>query len=229
METNLRSAGAWLALALTVALVGGTAQTGGSESTPTRREPVSLFGGGTFPGGYLKYTYAFTRQGAARPATTTTEISPLADGTYSVVSTSTEVVPLALVNIGFSGVPLRLLGVRVAENPSGTIDLSPLSSIASTTIEPGKNYLLPDGGRFRAAEMATIAGIEVVYGTYTHADYTNVEIEIAFPVDLSIRALLPFPAKMVFRYRTAPAADQPLQMFSSIELTEFVYRPAGGK
>ncbi len=228
MATNLKFAGAWLALVLMV-VVSGTAQTGGSQPAPTDRGPVSLFGGGAFPGGYLKYTYAVTRQGAARPATTTTEISPLPDGTYSVVSTSTEVVPLALVNIGFFGVPLPRLGVRVAENTSGTIDLSPLSNIASTTIEAGKNYILPDGGRFRAGEMGTIAGIQVVYGTYTHADYTNVEIEIAFPVDLAVRALLPFPAKMVFRYSTAPMGDRPFQMFSSVELTEFVYRPAGGK
>jgi hypothetical protein len=218
--------GVWVALLLlpTVALV-GIAQTGGaSPGSPGPGSPqVNLFGGGAFPGGYLRYTYTITRQGGANPSTTTTEITPLPDGTFSVVSTSTETVPLAMVNIGFFGIPLLRLGVRVPEAAGGTIDLSPLANIASATIEPGKNYLLPDGARFKAGEVGTIAGLQVVFGTYTHADFTNVEIELAFPVDLTTRALLPFPAKMVFRFRTDVTA--PFQVFSSVELTEFVYRP----
>lgn len=207
---------------------------GDGTPTPTAqgaRSVVSLFGGGEFPGGYLKYAYAVTRQGASGSSITTTEITPLADGTYSVVSTSTEAVPLTLVNIGFYGIPLPRLGVHVAQNTSGTIDLSPLSNLAPTAIEPGRNYLLPDGGRFQAGEHGTIAGLEVIHGTYTHADYTNVEIDLAFAVDLDLRALLPFPARMEFRYSTgeAPEGGRSFQMFSLVELSEFTYLPEGAR
>jgi hypothetical protein len=131
--------------------------------------------------------------------------------------------PLDMVSTGFYGIPLPRLGIRVAENSSGTIDMSPLSNIASSVIEPGKNYILPDGGRFQAGTLGTIAGVDVVYGTYTHADYTNVEIQFAFAVDLTVRGLLPFPAMMEFRYSTA--ADLPLSTFSLVKLTEYVRRP----
>ncbi|MDD3747787.1 MAG: hypothetical protein PHY81_03295 [Candidatus Bipolaricaulis anaerobius] len=210
-----------LLLGSTFALV-GSAQT---DEPGVGQPPVNLFGGGTFPGGYLKYTYTISRQGGIQPSTTTTEITLLPDGTYSVVSTSTETVSLEMVNIGFFGIPLPRLGIHVPEDASGTLDLSPLSTIASAAIEPGKNYLLPDGGRFQAGELGTIAGVQVIHGTYTHADYMNVEIDLAFAVDLAIRGLLPFPAKMVFRYSAASTDEHPFRMFSSVELSEFVYTP----
>jgi hypothetical protein len=184
---------------------------------------IDLFGGGAYPGGYLKYTYSVSREGANRNSTTSTEITPQADGTYTVVSTSSETLPLDMVRTGFFGIPIMRLGIHVAENNSGTIDLSPLDNISSSAIEPGKDYLLPDGGDFKAGSLGTIAGVEVVYGTYTNANYTNVEIQLAFPVDLTIRALLPFPAMMEFRY--SAATDQPLSTFSLVKLTEFVRRP----
>jgi len=202
-------------------------QTSGSNTTPTQgangqneRPPVDIFGGGTYPGGYLKYTYTVTRQGATTGATTTTEITPQSDGTYAVVSTSSETLPLDMVHIGFFGIPLMRLGIRVPENTNGTIDLSPLENIASTAIEPNKDYILPDGGDFKAGSTGTIAGIDIVYGTYTNANFTNVAILLAFPVDLTIRSLLPFPAEMEFRYSSAPGQD--MTTFSSIKLTEFV-------
>ncbi len=184
---------------------------------------VDLFGGGAYPGGYLKYTYSVSREGANRTSTTSTEITPQADGTYTVMSTSSETLPLAMVRTGFFGIPIMRLGIRVAENNSGTIDMSPLSNISSSAIEPGKDYLLPDGGDFKAGALGTIAGVDVVYGTYTNANYTNVEIQLAFPVDLTIRALLPFPAMMEFRY--SAATDQPLSTFSLVKLTEYIRRP----
>jgi hypothetical protein len=202
------------------------AQTEGSAAQGDRTRPVTsvmLFGGGDYTGGYLKYTYTISREGANRSSTTTTEITPLDDGTYTVVSTSSETLPLAMVETGFYGIPLPRLGIHVAENSSGTIDMSPLSNISSSAIEPGKNYILPDGGRFQAGAVGTIAGVDVVYGTYTHADYSNVEIQFAFAVDLTVRALLPFPAMMEFRYSSA--ADQPLSTFSLVKLTEYVRRP----
>ena len=207
----------------------GWAQTDGSNApAPTgengpRGGGIGMFGGGDYTGGYLKYTYTISREGADRMSTTTTEITPLADGTYTVVSTSSETLPLAMVHTGFYGIPMMRLGIHVAESSSGTIDLSPLSNILSSVIEPGKNYILPDGGRFQAGALGTIAGIQVLYGTYTHADYTNVVIQLAFAVDLTIRTLLPFPAMMEFRYSSA--ADQPLSTFSLVKLTECVRRP----
>jgi hypothetical protein len=197
-------------------------QTGGGNEGQ-RPAQVDLFGGGDYPGGYLKYTYTVAREGTSRSSTTSTEIAPQADGTYAVVSTSTETLPLDMVRIGFFGIPLLQLGIHVAENSSGTIDLSPLSNISSTALEPGKDYLLPDGGDFQAGSAGTIAGVDVVYGTYTNANYTNVEIQLAFAVDLTIRSLLPFPAMMEFRYSSA--TDAPLTTFSLVKLTEFVRRP----
>ncbi len=206
--------------------VNGLAQTDGSAAQGDRTRPttnVMLFGGGDFTGGYLKYTYTISREGANRMSTTTTEITPQADGTYTVVSTSSETLPLNMVRTGFFGIALPRLGIHVVENSSGTMDMSPLDSISSSAIEPGKNYILPDGGRFQAGAVGTIAGVDVVYGTYTHADYTNVEIQLAFAVDLAVRSLLPFPAMMEFRYSSA--ADQPLSTFSLVKLTEYARRP----
>jgi hypothetical protein len=229
MKKSVRHPMASVVLLSVLALgVVGLAQTDGANATApantnARPASVSLFGGGPYPGGYLKYTYTVSREGANRTSTTTTEITPVADGTYTVVSTSSETLPLAMVRTDFYGIPMMRLGIHVAENTSGTIDLSPLSNISSSVIEPGKNYILPDGGRFQAGAVGMIAGVQVVYGTYTHADYTNVEIQLAFAVDLTIRALLPFPAMMEFRYSSA--ADQPLLTFSLVKLTEYVRRP----
>ena len=87
-------------------------QTSGSstDQTPSNsgqnQRPVDLFGGGAYPGGYLKYTYAVAREGNSRTSTTTTEITPQADGMYAVVSTSSETLPLDMVHVGFFGIPL---------------------------------------------------------------------------------------------------------------------------
>ncbi len=230
MRKWLKTAGAVLVcVAAMSALAFGQATGTGDNQTPSPgagegnpRAQVDIFGGGAYPGGYLKYSYTVTRPGAALSATTTTEITPQSDGTYAVVSTSSEMLPLDMVHIGFFGVPLMRLGIRVPENTSGTIDLSPLENIASSAIEPGKDYILPDGGDFKAGSTGTVAGVDVVYGTYTNANYTNVAILLAFPVDLTVRNVLPFPAQMEFRYSSAP--DQQMTTFSSIKLLEFVRR-----
>jgi hypothetical protein len=171
MNRNLRLTVIAVALLMTLGwtVAGQTTDAGQatSGSGSTGQGDVSLFGGGDFPGGYLKYTYSITRQGSDLASTTSTEITPRTDGNYSVVSTSTETEPLDMVHVGFFGVALPRLGIHVEENTSGTIDLSPLSTISSSEIEPGKSYLLPDGGRFDAGDLGTIAGIQVVYGTYT--------------------------------------------------------------
>ncbi|MCX6101148.1 MAG: trypsin-like peptidase domain-containing protein, partial [Candidatus Bipolaricaulota bacterium] len=230
------------AMLLTMLVLGMSclAQTTTGDQPPAGAQgarQVDLFGGGAYPGGYLKYTYSVSREGANRNSSTSTESTPQADGTDAVVSTSSETLPLDMVRTstssetlpldmvrtGFFGIPIMRLGIHVSENNSGTIDLSPLDNISSSAIEPGKDYLLPDGGDFKAGSLGTIAGVEVVYGTYTNANYTNVEIQLAFPVDLTIRALLPFPAMMEFRY--SAATDQPLSTFSLVKLTEFVRRP----
>lgn len=231
MNTRRVKVAALIAIAAAVALttLAGIAQTTtpSPEEDGTRGDRVmfsSPFGRADFSGGYLKYSYLITREGAARSSTTTTEITPLGDGSYSIVSSSTETVPLDLVHIGFYGIPMMTLGVRIPDSGStGTIDLSPLSNITSAAIEPGKNYILPDGGRFQAGATGSIAGVDVVYGTYTHADYSNVEIQFAFATDLALRGLMPFPAMMEFRY--SKATDEPLETYSLVKLTEFAYRP----
>lgn len=217
-----------IALSVATAALLVLAQSDGPpQGGPGRGDRVmlaSVFGNAEFAGGYLKYSYLITREGADRSSSTTTEITPQDDGTYAIVSSSTETVPLSMVHIGFYGIPLPRLGVRVPETGTGgTIDLSPLANITASAIEPGKNYILPDGGRFQAGSTGAIAGVNVVYGTYTHADYSNVEIQFAFATDLALRGLMPFPAMMEFRY--SKATDAPLETFSLVKLTEFIYRP----
>ena len=222
-------------LMLTLAIA-GLAQTE-SDQAPTgagRPAQVDLFGGSTFEGGHLKYSYRVSREGVDGYSLTTTEIIPEDDGTYRIESSSTDVVPADRVTIGFFGISLVGLGFRAPTNTGGTVDLSPLSALETEVLEPNREYILPDGGFLQAEDAGTIAGIDVVYATFTHADFDNVSIHLAMPVDLTIRNLLPLFPYLELEYEAADASsddeteDSPdlhRRSYSQIELVEFIYEP----
>ena len=215
-----------------IATIEGLAQETAPEMQGSRTSQVDLFGGSAFTGGYLKYSYKVSREGVEGYSITTTEIIPVGDGMYRIENSSTDIVPLSGVNIAFYGISLRGLGFRIPDNQGGTVDLSPLEAVDGEILEPGREYILPDGGFLVVGEEGVIGGLEVVYATYTHADFTNVRINLAMPVDLGIRNLLPiFPyLQLEYEVDTLPeegAADDfhKMRSFSQIELIEFIYEP----
>ena len=216
---------------VSMAMIEGMAQTTPSEGNRQAAQ-VSIFGGNTFTGGHLKYSYKVSREGVDGYSLTTTEIIPDGDGMYRVENSSTEVIPESTVNIAFYGISLRGLGFRIPDNQGGTVDLSPLEAVEDEVLEPGREYILPDGGFLVAGEESIIGGLDVIYATYTHADFTNVQINLAMPVDLEIRSLLPIFPYLQLEYEddTLPeeGADEDfrkMRSFSQIELIEFIYEP----
>jgi len=106
-------------IAVTLLLVGALASVWGTEGLAQETDPkdaegqgnrtsqVDLFGGSTYTGGYLKYSYKVSREGVEGYSITTTEIIPEANGMYRIESSSTNIVPLDNVTISFFGIPLR--------------------------------------------------------------------------------------------------------------------------
>lgn len=216
----------------------GENPTGVSSDGGSRTSQVDLFGGSAYTGGYLKYSYKVSREGVEGYSITTTEIIPEADGMYRIESSSTNIVPLDSVTISFFGIPLRGLGFRVPTSTGGTVDLSPLSAIENEILEPNREYVLPDGGFLLAGDAGTIAGIDVVYAVYTHASFTNVRVNLAMPMDLSIRNLLPLFPFLQLEYASDESSEdstdavvgedhdyQQMKNYSLTELVEFIYEP----
>jgi len=203
-----------------------------AQEQGSRTSQVDLFGGSAFTGGYLKYSYKVSREGVDTYSITTTEIIPEADGMYRIENSSTDVVPQSAVSIAFYGISLRGLGFHIPDSQGGTVDLSPLEAVDDEVLEPGREYILPDGGFLVVGEESVIGGLEVVYATYTHADFTNVRINLAMPVDLAIRNLLPIFPYLELEYETDTLPEEgadddfrKMRSFSRIELIEFIYEP----
>lgn len=209
-----------------------TSQPGSGPGGDGGPERVDLFGGSPYEGGYLKYSFKVSREGVESYSITTTEIIPQEDGLYRIENSSTNVVPLGAVNIAFFGIPLHGLGFRIPTSSGGTVDLSPLSAVEDEVLEPNTEVILPDGGYLVVGEAGVIAGLDVVYATYTHADFTNVRVNLALPVDLTTRNLLPLFPFLELEYETddlsSEGSEEEIRMmrtFSRIELIEFVYEP----
>ena len=215
-----------------IATIEGLAQETAPEMQGSRTSQVDLFGGSAFTGGYLKYSYKVSREGVEGYSITTTEIIPEGDGMYRIENSSTDIVPQSAVSIAFYGISLRGLGFRIPDSEGGTVDLSPLEAVDDEILEPGREYILPDGGFLDVGEEGVIGGLEVVYATYTHADFTNVRINLAMPVDLGIRNLLPIFPYLELEYETDTLSGEgsaddfhKMRSFSQIELIEFIYEP----
>jgi len=197
-----------------------------------RPRQVDLFGGSPYEGGYLKYSFKVSREGVESYSITTTEIIPQEDGLFRIENSSTNVVPLGGVQVAFFGIPLQGLGFRIPTSSGGSVDLSPLSAVEEETLEPNSEMVLPDGGYLVVGDADEISGLDVVYATYTHADFTNVRIHLAMPIDLEIRNLLPLFPYLELEYETdtlsSEGSEEEVRMmrtFSRIELIEFVYEP----
>jgi len=188
---------------------------------------TAMFAATGYNGGYLKYTFSVTNPQTLEPSTSTTEIIPMEDGTYQTLASSTSLVASDNVAFGLFGISMVALGVRgPTGSNAGTVDLSPLDSLAEESLAPNHSYLLPDGGNLETLETGEIAGVNVVYGTYTHADYGNVVIHLAIADDLDVRNLLPMFPYMEFEFSAADEAGENLFMrFSTVELVEFVWEP----
>ena len=217
---------------VSVVVSGDAAQPVEGPGDDPRPEQIDLFGGSPYTGGYLKYSFRVSREGVEGYSITTTEIIPQEDGLYRVENSSTDVVPLNGVNIGFFGIPLRGLGFRIPTESGGTVDLSPLSAIEDETLDPNSEIVLPDGGYLVVGDAGTIAGVDVVHATYTHADFSNVQIHLAMPVDLTVRTLLPLFPLLELEYRATTLPEEgaeegyrAMRSFSRIELIEFIYEP----
>jgi len=222
--------GAVAAIVATEALAQAQPNEGSGEGN--RPTQVDLFGGSPYTGGYLKYSYRVSREEVEGYSITTTEIIPQEDGLYRIESSSTDVVPLAGVNISFFGIPLRGLGFRIPTSSGGTVDLSPLSAVEDEVLEPNREYVLPDGGYLVVGDAGVIAGLDVVYATYTHADFSNVRINLAMPADVAVRNLLPLFPLLELEYESdvlptegSEEEVRVMRSFSRVELIEFVYEP----
>jgi len=218
--------------ALTSSMVtDAVAQQGSPAPGEGQRPPdANLFGGTTFDGGYLKYSYKVSQEGVDEFSVSTTEITPQEDGTYRIENSSTAIVPEGLVSIALYGINLRGLGFRIPSETGGTVDLSPLEAVESETLAPNKEYILPDGAFLVVGKEGAIAGLDVIYATYTHADFKNVQIQLAMPVDIEIRNMLPIFPYIELEYVSDELPEEGVQedhqrmrSFSKIELIEFIY------
>ncbi len=178
-----------------------------------------IFGMGEYPGGALKAVFRISEPNSEAPARNyTMKVEPDGEG-YDIMENVTspgrkrEDVSTAFGASGGAGAA----GSRYEEDDSPNIDLSPLSTLddRNVKIEPDENYILPDGARLVTRGKKTIAGIEVVMGTFVHSNYPNQRVNMAF-ADRKTRDLLLFPALF--------EREEKGEVEMKIELVEFSYR-----
>ena len=160
-----------------------------------------MFGFGSYPGGTLHTVFEMQRGGENAPLRMyTIDIVPDGDGYHM---TETIDAPLLMrgdigSGLGHSGAA-GTAGARYdVEGQRQNIDLTPLSALEerNVVIEPNQNYYLPDGARLVTGDVETIAGIEVVMGTFVHPSYPGQRVIMSF-ADPEIEALLLFPVYML--------------------------------
>lgn len=184
-----------VALMLAGGLVSAVATQGAAQSGGM------LFGFGGYPGGILHEVFEMQRGGEDSPIRTyTIDIVPDGDGFHM---TETIDAPLLMRDdigsgLGRSGAA-GTAGARYdEEGQRQNIDLTPLSALEerSVIVEPNQNYYLPDGARLVTGDVETMAGIEVVIGTFLHPSYPAQRVTMSF-ADPEIEALLLFPVYML--------------------------------
>jgi hypothetical protein len=188
-----------------------------------------------YPGGHLRYTYRMETGVAGLAETTTTEITPRGDGQHDVVTTTRTVAGGDQIRLGFAGFSLRWLGVYVSEDMADRIDLSALNALAQQVLEPGRRYLLPDGGLLETGDRVTVAGLSGVEGVYTRSSAPNVRVTVVLADDLTVRQLLPFPLRVQLEYSQSAGAGLGEEastggayISGKIELLEYAWSGAEG-
>ncbi|MFW6071744.1 MAG: hypothetical protein ACOC86_05100 [Candidatus Bipolaricaulota bacterium] len=180
---------------------------------------AGIFGMGEYPGGKLKAVFLISEPNSEAPEREyTIEIEPQGDSyevTEKVISPNRDREDVSTA-FGASG-GASAGGSEYSEEGSVSMDLSPLSTIDDRNIEikPNDRVLLPDGGRLVTEDVDTIAGLEVVMGTFTHSNYPDQRARFGF-ADRDTRDLLLFPA--FFELIEDGEVD------SRIELVEYSYQ-----
>jgi hypothetical protein len=139
--------------------------------------------------------------------TTTTEITIRADGRYDVVTTTRADAAREQILLGLGGFSMRWLGVNSGDASADTIDLSGLNALSQQALDPGRTYVLPDGGLLVTGDRAVVAGLSGVEATYTRANAPNVVVRVVLADDLTARHLLPFPLRVEVEYSQASGSS----------------------
>lgn len=183
---------------------------------------------GKDPGGYVSFSYrTVTREGLVEDVTTW--IVPGEDGTYRVVTRTEMRVGADEIRIGFSGAAMRSLGLYSSQG-SG-VDLAWLGGVGGLGIEPGKKYLLPDGGVLQTGERVTVVGLTGIEGVFTHTGDPAVKITVVIADDPELRDLLPFPLRITIEYdytRLGTSDPDEVPQSGSMELVAFTRDPQVG-
>lgn len=174
--------------------------------------------------GYVRYAYQMESGASGLSELTTTEITPMSDGRYEVVTTIQAISDPSEVRIGFSGASLQWLGLYMSEGSTGRLDISQLSALSDKVLEPNKTYLLPDGALLQMGNRVVVAGLAGIEGVYTKPSAAGVTITVVLADDLRIRQLLPFPLRVSIEY-AASVADVTHTYSGKIELVEYTTAP----
>lgn len=186
---------------------------------------IQMFGMGAHSGGYLKTTYQMGSMGIENTGTTSTEVIPQEDGTYRYITHTEETMGGGVGGPIMGGIPLPALGMSVAVSGSDSqmLNLSPLAAVEQEVLEPNRPYLLPDGGHLQTHDAGVLAGVDVIYATYTQQDSPNSRLSMAIASDLEIRNVLTTPPLMRLEMRSDPSG--PFQMVNSMKLIEYATNP----
>jgi len=179
---------------------------------------AGIFGMGEYPGGTLSAVFVISEPDSNAPERRYEMNVTSKDDTYTVTEKVTspgrvrEDVSTAFGASGGAGAA----GSQFEEGDTPNIDLSPLATLddRNVDIKPNENYILPSGARLVTDGERTIAGVEVVMGTFVHSNYPNQRVNMAF-AGRETRDLLLFPA--LFEREEGGTVK------TRIELVEFSY------
>jgi hypothetical protein len=170
------------------------------------------------PAGYLRYTYQSLT--GSLSSTTTTEITPMADGRSQVVTTIQTISNPDEVRLGAFG--LQWLELYLGGDATGRFDISLLNALSEEVLVPQKTYVLPDGVKVQARDRVTVAGYSGVECVFTRPSVVGVTIIVVLADDLQLRQLLPFPLRMSITYVTSGSEEGGDKIYEGqIELIEY--------
>jgi len=177
-----------------------------------------LFGFGQYPGGTLHEVFQMEKGPDTPTRTYTIDIAPEGDN-FRMTETIAGVAPLAEIQTGLGKRgAAAVAGARYAYKEASNIDMSPLGVLEehNVTVEANKSYYLPDGASLVTGDVETIAGIDVIKGTFTHPGYPSQRVILGF-ADPDVADLLLFP--VYIRREVEGGVDY------FVQLLEFSYEP----